>query len=57
MLWTLYELSKNEKVQKAFYNDVTSTLKNGEDISQEILSGQMQYVKACLKETLRYYIL
>jgi cytochrome P450 len=49
----MYNLAKNPEVQDRLHKEVTSVLKPGE-IATPTTINKMHYLKACIKETLRY---
>jgi len=56
MLWALYLLSRDPEAQEALYQDVTRVLKGDRvPTAQEV--NNMPYLKAVIKETLRWRIL
>jgi len=53
-LWLLYELASNPMVQKKLYEEVSSLADPDGDLTPESFT-KMDYMKACVKETLRLY--
>ena len=54
VLWSLYELAKNQDKQFKLHQEISTVLKPGEIVSANSLS-KMSYFKACIKEVLRLY--
>lgn len=54
LLFVLYCLSRNPSVQETLYRETVDVLPNEDRITQEKLQD-MQYVKACIRETFRMY--
>lgn len=50
----LYFLAKNPRVQRLLYDEVISVSKAGSLLTRESLED-MPYLKACVKESLRYF--
>lgn len=53
MIWTLYSLAKNPDVQENLYHEVSTVLGPKEIATPETLR-KMHYLKACVKESLRF---
>ena len=53
MLWTLYCLAKNPKIQDEIYNSIRKIVDDNAEITPEVLAN-LSHVKNCLKEALRY---
>lgn len=54
VLWSLYELAKNQDKQFKLHQEISTVLKPGEILSADSLS-KMSYLKSCIKEVLRLY--
>ena len=54
VLWTLYELARNQDKQFNLHQEILTVLKPGEIVTAKSLS-KMPYLKACIKEVLRLY--
>ena len=52
MLWLLYDLANNRRVQEKVYEEVTSLIGPHGDFTPESFA-KLDYLKACLKETMR----
>jgi len=52
MLWLLYDLANNRKVQEKVYEEVTSLVGPHGDFAPESFA-RLDYLKACVKETMR----
>ena len=52
MLWLLYDLANNRKVQEKVYEEVTSLVGPHGDFTPESFA-RLDYLKACVKETMR----
>ena len=52
-LWLLYELACNPGVQEKLYEEVSTIIGPDDDFTPETFA-KMMYMKACVKETLRY---
>ena len=50
----LYYLSKNQEKQQKLYEELRSLLPQKEDPITADKLNEMKYLKACMKETLRY---
>ena len=55
MLWVLYDLANNPKVQEKLYEEVLSLIGPHGDFTSESFA-KLQYIKACVKESMRYGI-
>ena len=55
MLWLLYDLANNPKVQEKVYEEVLSLIGPHGDFNSENFA-KLQYIKACVKESMRYVI-
>ncbi|NXS09403.1 CP24A protein, partial [Neodrepanis coruscans] len=53
LLWALYNISRNPRVQQKLFQEIQSVLAADEAPSAENLKD-MPYLKACLKESMRY---
>jgi len=51
MLWLLYDLANNRKVQEKMYEEVTYLIGSHGDFTESF--AKLCYLKACLKETMR----
>lgn len=54
ILWSLYQLAKNQDKQLKLHREISTVLKPGEVAASKSLS-RMPYLKACIKEVLRLY--
>ena len=54
VLWTFYELARNQEKQFNLYQEISAVLKPREIVTIKSLS-KMPYLKACIKEVLRLY--
>jgi len=54
MLWLLYDLANNRRVQEKVYEEVTSLIGPHGDFTPESFA-KLDYLKACLKETMRLH--
>ncbi|XP_077980639.1 1,25-dihydroxyvitamin D(3) 24-hydroxylase, mitochondrial-like [Glandiceps talaboti] len=52
IMWTLYHLSKNQRVQQKLYEEVSQVLSRGETPTYQHIC-RMPYVKAVMKESMR----
>ena len=52
MLWLLYDLANNPKVQERVYEEVLSLIGPHGDFTSESFA-KLQYIKACVKESMR----
>ena len=52
MLWLLYHLANNPKVQERVYEEVLSLIGPHGDFTSESFA-KLQYIKACVKESMR----
>ena len=55
MLWVLYDLANNPKVQEKVYEEVLSLIGPRGDFNSENFA-KLQYIKACVKESMRYVV-
>lgn len=51
----LYFLAKSPRVQKKLYEEIVSVIPNAESSITETNLQDMPYLRACLKESLRYH--
>ncbi|CAH3104924.1 unnamed protein product [Porites lobata] len=54
MLWLLYDLANNPKVQERVYEEVLSLIGPHGDFNSENFA-KLQYIKACVKESMRLH--
>ena len=52
MLWLLYHLANNPKVQEKVYEEVLSLIGPHGDFNSESFA-KLRYIKACVKESMR----
>ena len=52
MLWLLYDLANNPNVQEKVYEEVLSLIGPHGDFTSEGFA-KLQYIKACVKESMR----
>ena len=52
VLWLMYELARNDKVQERLHDEVSNVLGKERDVTPETIK-ELRYMKACLKESLR----
>ena len=55
MLWLLYDMANNPKVQERVYEEVLSLIGPHGDFNSENFA-KLQYIKACVKESMRYVV-
>lgn len=56
ILWSLYCLGRNMDAQEILYQETLTLLPNPDDqITKEVFT-ELKYVRACLKEALRFKI-
>lgn len=53
MLWAIYNLSRNPAAQTRLLQEIRKTVPHGQDPNGEHIKS-MPYLKACLKESMRY---
>ena len=52
LLWLLYDLARNPRVQKTVFEEVTSLIGPHGDFTPESFA-KLEYIKACVKESMR----
>jgi len=55
MLWTLYCLARNPDVQQSVYRDTVAVLADSNGHVNADALQKLQYIKACVKETFRFF--
>nr|XP_058964267.1 cytochrome P450 10-like [Pocillopora verrucosa] len=54
LLWVLYDLARNPRVQEKVYEEVTSLIGTHGDFTPESFA-KLEYIKACVKESMRLH--
>ncbi|XP_058964267.2 1,25-dihydroxyvitamin D(3) 24-hydroxylase, mitochondrial-like [Pocillopora verrucosa] len=54
LLWVLYDLARNPRVQEKVYEEVTSLIGTHGDFTPESFT-KLEYIKACVKESMRLH--
>ena len=52
LLWLLYDLARNPRVQEMVFEEVTSLVGPHGDFTPESFA-KLEYIKACVKESMR----
>ena len=52
LLWLLYDLARNSRVQEMVFEEVTSLIGPHGDFTPESFA-KLEYIKACVKESMR----